>query len=85
MSIECLFVVIDVEKRELFVDQGIDCYIVIFGEKVKDYFVLLVYKLREVGIFSEIDYENKKMKGQFKIVDCLNVRFIVILGEDELV
>lgn len=63
MSIECLLAVIDVEKIEFFVNQGIDCYIVMFGEKVKDYFVFFVYKLREVGILSEIDYENKKMKG----------------------
>ncbi|MEC0280589.1 histidine--tRNA ligase [Bacillus halotolerans] len=84
MSIERLLAAIDAEKRELPVDQGIDCYIVTLGEKAKDYSVSLVYKLREAGISSEIDYENKKMKGQFKTADRLNARFIAILGEDEL-
>lgn len=84
MSIERLLAAIDAEKRELPVDKGIDCYIVTLGEKAKDYSVSLVYKLREAGISSEIDYENKKMKGQFKTADRLNARFIGILGEDEL-
>lgn len=84
MSIERLLAAIDAEKRELPVDKGIDCYIVTLGEKAKDYSVSLVYKLREAGISSEIDYENKKMKGQFKTADRLKARFIAILGEDEL-
>ncbi|MEG9464103.1 MAG: histidine--tRNA ligase, partial [Bacillus amyloliquefaciens] len=84
MSIERLLAAIDAEKTELPVNQGIDCYIVTLGEKAKDYSVSLVYKLREAGISSEIDYENKKMKGQFKTADRLGARFIAILGEDEL-
>ncbi|MCF7617518.1 histidine--tRNA ligase [Bacillus sonorensis] len=84
MSIERLLAALDAENVKLAIDQGIDCYIVTLGEKAKDFSVSLLYKLREEGLSAEIDYECKKMKGQFKAADRLNAKYIAILGDDEL-
>ncbi|WP_077736331.1 histidine--tRNA ligase [Bacillus sonorensis] len=84
MSIERLLAALDAENVKVGADEGIDCYIVTLGDKAKDYSVSLLYKLREAGISAEIDYEQKKMKGQFKAADRLNAKYIAVLGEDEL-
>ena len=41
-------------------------------------------KLREAGIETEICFENKKMKNQFKYADKLNIPFVIVVGEDEI-
>ncbi|MDA7027659.1 histidine--tRNA ligase [Bacillus sp. CLL-7-23] len=84
MSIERLLAALDAEDVKIAADQGIDCYIVTLGEQAKDYSVSLLHKLREAGISAEIDYEQKKMKGQFKSADRMHAKYIAILGEDEL-
>lgn len=44
----------------------------------------LLNKLRQNGLSSEIDYENKSLKAQMRQADKLRVKFVVIIGEDEL-
>ena len=60
----------------------IDVYIM---NLVNDY---LPYKLnndlRENGYITEINYEEKNMKSQWKIVDEVNPSFVFIIGEDEI-
>lgn len=65
-------------------DNRLDCYVVSLGEEAKDYTVKLVHDLRTAGIKAERDYQDRKMKAQFKAADRLQARFVAILGEDEL-
>lgn len=48
----------------------------------------LAYKiqneLRECGYKTELDYMNKNMKNQWKLVEDLNPYFVIIIGEDEI-
>ena len=41
-------------------------------------------KLREAGIETEICFEDKKMKNQFKYADKLNIPYVIVVGEDEI-
>ncbi|MED4401047.1 histidine--tRNA ligase [Metabacillus fastidiosus] len=84
LSIERLLAALDAEGVKLPIDQHIDCYIVTMGDKAKDMSVSLLYNLRKAGLTVEKDYEDKKMKAQFKAADRLNARFVAVLGDDEI-
>ncbi|WP_243290661.1 histidine--tRNA ligase [Bacillus sp. FJAT-47783] len=84
LSIERLLAALDAEKVELPTVKGIDCYVVTLGDNAKDYSVSLLKELRNAGISAEKDYENKKMKAQFKAADRLHAKYVAVLGDDEL-
>lgn len=44
----------------------------------------LLYHLREAGIFAELDYANRNLKGQMKQAARLGARYVVIAGEQEM-
>jgi histidyl-tRNA synthetase len=84
LSIERLLAALEAEGITLPVSQGIDCYVVAVGEQAKDESVLLVHRLRKAGIVADKDYQDRKIKAQFKAADRLNAKFVAILGDDEL-
>lgn len=84
LSIERLLAALDAEGIELPVQKGMDCYIATLGERAKDYSVSLLKELREQGISADKDYENKKMKAQFKAAARLEAKYVIVLGDDEL-
>ncbi|ALC81817.1 MULTISPECIES: histidine--tRNA ligase [Bacillus] len=84
MSIERLLAALDAEQIEPPVTNETDCFIAALGDKARDAAVRLLAQLRAEGISSEIDYENKKLKGQFKAAERRSAKFIAILGENEL-
>ena len=59
-------------------------YMINLGEKTKERTVFLLDELRKVGISSDTDYENKSLKAQMRKANGLKVRFVCIIGEDEL-
>lgn len=83
-SIERFIAALNAEGIELPVNKGIDCYLVSLGEEAKDYTVGLLQKLRLAGFSAERDYLNRKIKAQMKAADRLNAKYVVILGEEEL-
>ncbi|TDL82185.1 histidine--tRNA ligase [Peribacillus frigoritolerans] len=84
LSIERFLAALDAENVELPIEQSIDCFVVALGDKAKDRSVSLVYELRKAGLTAEKDYEDKKMKAQFKAADRYKAKFVAVLGEDEL-
>lgn len=84
LSIERLLAALDAEKVELPIEHAIDCYVVALGDKAKDRSVSLLYEMRKAGLTAEKDYEDKKMKAQFKAADRFQAKFVAVLGEDEL-
>jgi histidyl-tRNA synthetase len=54
------------------------------GDQAKDRAVSLLYEMRNAGLKAEKDYEDKKMKAQFKAADRHQAKFVAVLGEDEL-
>lgn len=84
LSIERLLMALEAEGIELPISQGVDCYLVAFGEKTKKAAVKLQYQLRKAGIQVDKDYSDKKVKAQFKTADRLEAKYVLVLGEDEL-
>ncbi|MDQ0858260.1 histidine--tRNA ligase [Bacillus sp. V2I10] len=84
LSIERFLAALEAENVELPIEQSIDCFVVALGDKAKDRSVSLVYELRKAGLTAEKDYEDKKMKAQFKAADRLKAKFVAVLGDDEI-
>ncbi|MFJ7974791.1 histidine--tRNA ligase [Peribacillus sp. JNUCC 23] len=84
LSIERLIAALQAENVELPIEQGIDCYLVSMGDAAKDYTVKLAYQLRNAGFTVEKDYNDRKVKAQFKSADRLEAKFVAVLGDDEL-
>lgn len=55
-----------------------------FGEKEQDYCLPLLFKLRDAGINSEIYPESVKMKRQMTFANNKNIKYVVLVGSDEM-
>ncbi|MDZ5712323.1 histidine--tRNA ligase [Jeotgalibacillus haloalkalitolerans] len=84
LSIERLMAALEAENVTLPINDHVDCYFVAMGEAAKEKAVSLAYDARKKGLSVELDYLNRKMKGQFKAADRINAANVVIIGEDEL-
>ena len=84
LSIERLLSALQAEKISLPINNRIDCYVVALGEHAKDKSVSIVNDLRKVGFTIEKDYQDKKVKAQFKAADRLKAKFVAVLGDNEI-
>lgn len=62
----------------------LDIFMATLGNSAREQGFALLQKLREARIASETDYENKSLKGQLRKANDLAVRFVALLGDDEL-
>ena len=83
MGVERLMTALEFEKIELPIIKGIDCYIIPMGENEKDLAIDLCSDLRLNGFITDIDYNNRNLKNNFKNADRLNTKFVIIIGEEE--
>ncbi len=84
MSLERFLVALEAEQIDLPVDKGVDCYIVSLGDRPKKRSMSILNDLRRTGLTADRDFQDKKMKAQFKAADRLNAKYVLVLGEDEL-
>lgn len=61
-----------------------DIYIAWLGESSLDEAVKISQTLRNEGLNTAIDYNEKGMKSHMKKADKLNVKYCIIIGEDEI-
>ncbi len=59
-------------------------FIASLGEDASKEAFRLINQFHLNGIWAEMDYESRSLKSQMRRADKLNVRYVVILGEDEL-
>lgn len=59
-------------------------YIAVIGDEARQLAFKVLHSLREQGIFCEMDYHNKSLKGQMRQADKLRAKYVAILGETEL-
>jgi histidyl-tRNA synthetase len=84
MGIERLLLTIEKLGIELPVDSRPDVFVAPLSEEAREIAVTLLSKLRGLGIASETDYTGKSLKAQMKLADKYGVKFVLIIGEDEV-
>ncbi|HSH24756.1 MAG TPA: histidine--tRNA ligase [Massilibacterium sp.] len=83
-SIERIILALEAEGVELPLTRDLDVYFITMGEEATKKGVALLQEMRLAGISCDKDYQNKKMKAQFKQADRMNAAFVVMIGDDEL-
>ncbi|GAK30260.1 histidyl-tRNA synthetase [Weissella oryzae SG25] len=63
---------------------GLDVYVANQGEGTDVAALQMVQAVRSFGYSAERDYQERKLKGQFKAADRLNAKYIITIGEREL-
>lgn len=66
------------------IDRGLSIYIATMGEEAYKLGLSLAMALREQGISADLDFEGKSLKAQMRAADKLGVKYVAIIGEDEL-
>lgn len=59
-------------------------YIVTSGEEARKKALVISNKLRENGIYCEIDLLNRSIKSQMKEANRFNAKYVAVIGEDEI-
>lgn len=60
-------------------------YMATLGNEAKKVGFELLNNIRKAGCAAEMDYIGKSLKSQLKDADRLNAKYVLILGEDELI
>ena len=82
-GLERLMKALEYENIDMHIHNGVDCYIMPMDENYKDYAFNITLNLRLNGFISEIDYNNRNLKNNFKYADKIHSKFVIIIGEDE--
>jgi len=83
MGMERLMTALDYEKVEMPLINNIDCYVIPMSDEEKDYAIHICMDLRLNGFITEMDYNSRNLKNNFKNADKLNTKFVIIIGEEE--
>jgi histidyl-tRNA synthetase len=59
-------------------------FIAVLGDKARHRGFLLSQEIRDLGLEVELDYEGRSLKSQMRRADKLGSRYVLILGEDEI-
>ena len=84
VGIERVLVLLKGLGIELNQEPGIDCVVVCINESVYPFALELMQKLRANNISCVCNFNNTKIKNQFKLADFYNSRYALVIGEDEV-
>ncbi|MFA6349836.1 MAG: histidine--tRNA ligase [Candidatus Omnitrophota bacterium] len=59
-------------------------FIVPLGDAARQESMIILNELRQQGIRADTDYLNRSLKGAMRQADSLGVKFVVIMGDNEL-
>lgn len=83
-GLERLLVALDYENLNPYRDENLDFYIIPVDMEDKSYPLCILNHLRMNGYNGDIDYMNRSLKANFKQMDKINPKYIIIIGENEI-
>jgi len=84
IGLERLMLLLEAEGATLPEQAPLDVYVANMGEGTDVAAMQMVQAVRSFGYSAERDYQDRKLKAQFKTADKLGARFIITIGEREL-
>lgn len=84
MGLERLIIACEAEGILLAEEEGLDAYVLCLSPKVSLEALQITTQLRANGYKSDMDYQHRSFKAQFKTVDRRNAKVAVIVGEDDI-
>lgn len=83
-GLERLLAALDAEKLNIAEDNSLDFYIIPLGLEDKSYPLNILNLLRMNGFNGDMDYMNRSLKSCFKLIDKINPKYIIMIGENEI-
>ncbi len=83
-GMERLLFALESEGKKLAKEYQSHLFIIAMGDKAIKRSSEILNKCRMGGLISEMDYNNKSLKAQFKLADKNNALFTVIIGDNEI-
>ena len=80
----CLLVLDQLRIQLPLDDERPAVFVAALGENARPAAIRLLDELRRGGIASEMDYAGRSLKSQMRQADKLGVRFVCLLGDDEV-
>ncbi len=84
VGIERLLLALEAENININQEEGIDVYLFATSENERDMMFSLASILRVNGFKTDLDYNLRNFKNNFKHADKLKAKFIIIIGADEV-
>jgi len=84
LGLERLLTALEFEKIELPINNSVDVYIAPMSENEVSYSLTILNALRLSGFKTDMDFNSRNIKGNFKQADRLNAKFIAIIGDEEV-
>ncbi len=83
-GMERLLLALEAEDKKLNEARVNHLYVIALGDDAQLKATNIVNDCRMKGLNTEMDYQNRSMKAQFKQTEKFNSKYIAILGENEL-
>lgn len=84
IGLERLLLALEMENIDISIDSDLEVYVIPMGDEAKLKSISLVNSLRLSGFNTEMDYNNRNLKSNFKAADKLRAKYIIIVGEEEI-
>ena len=84
MGLGRLIQAIDLEEVKLPIEDELEVFVMAVSETERMYALSLVQSLRMNGFRVDMDYNDKSLKGQFKIADRYNSKYYLFLNDEDL-
>ena len=83
-GIERLVLILQETQRAVVKEDPIDLYVVTLGEQANRKAMPLLAEMRRTGFRCDRDYTGKSLRKQMQAADKLGVRFVVVIGDDDI-
>lgn len=83
-GLERLMIVLEKRKAPFPEPKGVDLFVASLGDRAKGMVVRMLKEARLAGISCEMDYLGRSLKAQMREANRMGVKFVLIVGEDEL-
>lgn len=84
MGIERMMISIEAENPGFFKKDALDVFIMPLSDTVRTYAFKVLERLRSKNLNADMEYFNKSLKAMLRQAERENVRYVIIIGEDEM-
>ena len=84
LGLERLLLIMESQGIPIPEQENIQIFIAAMGEKANDIAMELLFKLREASIRAEKDYLSRSLKAQMKYANKINVKNVIVIGDEEI-
>jgi histidyl-tRNA synthetase len=85
MGIERLLLSLENQNIPIENPKNFDLYIATLGKEADEKAFQIIYKLRKMDIKAEKNYMDRSLKAQLKYANKINAKYVLILGEEEII